>query len=83
MDIGNGDQVYYQQLYKPLLHAIHGSMRFGELGSLDSGYHLLCRHEDRLMWVQVCMCNNFVETSCILRFIKRNSRNIDMLSSIV
>ena len=28
-------------------------MKLGELGSLDSGNFFLCRHEDRIMWIQV------------------------------
>ena len=51
---GCGDQVYYQQLCKPLLHSIHRSMRWGELGSgVDSRNFFLGRHEDRIMWIQV------------------------------
>ena len=53
INVADGDQVYYQQMARPLLHDLHRSMRFGELGSVDSGYFFLCRHEDRIMWIQV------------------------------
>ena len=49
----NEDQVYYQQLALPLLHSFHNTMKIGELGSVECGSFFLCRHEDRIMWIQV------------------------------
>ena len=49
----NEDQVYYQQLALPLLHSFHNTMKIGELGSVECGSYFLCRHEDRIMWIQV------------------------------
>ena len=49
----NEDQVYYQQLTLPLLHSFHNTMKIGELGSVECGSYFLCRHEDRIMWIQV------------------------------
>ena len=34
-------------------------MKLGELGSLDSGNFFLCRHEDRIMWIQVGIVAKF------------------------
>ena len=47
------DQVCYQQLTLPLLHSFHNTMKIGELGSVECGSFFLCRHEDRIMWIQV------------------------------
>ena len=49
----NEDQVYYQQLALPLLHSFHNTMKIGELGCVECGSFFLCRHEDRIMWIQV------------------------------
>ena len=49
----SGDEVYYQQVANPLLHSFNRAMTFGELGSVDTGNFYLCRHEDRMMWIQV------------------------------
>ena len=49
----NEDQVYYQQLALPLLHSFHNTMKIGELGSVECGSFFLCRHEDRIMCIQV------------------------------
>ena len=54
METIEGDKVYYKQLVQPLLENLHRSISFGELGSVDSGNFFLCRHEDRIMWIQVC-----------------------------
>ena len=51
--IMEGDKVYYKQLSQHLLESLHRSITFGELGSVDSGNFFLCRHEDRIMWIQV------------------------------
>ena len=48
-----GDKVYYKQLSRHLLESLHRSITFGELGSVDTGNFFLCRHEDRIMWIQV------------------------------
>ena len=53
METIEGDKVYYKQLVQPLLENLHRSISFGELGSVDSGNFFLCRHEDRIMWIQV------------------------------
>ena len=37
----------------PLLSALHQAMRSGKLGSQHPGNHLLARHEDRTVWIQV------------------------------
>ena len=69
----NADQAYYQQLTRPLLHAFHRSMKLGELGSLDSGNFFLCRHEDRIMWIQVGIVAIF-RTMYHISFLLRNTQ---------
>ena len=63
----NEDQVYYQQLALPLLHSFHNTMKIGELGSVECGSYFLCRHEDRIMWIQVG--ENFIVCSHVIAFI--------------
>ena len=73
METIEGDKVYYKQLVQPLLENLHRSISFGELGSVDSGNFFLCRHEDRIMGIQVQnkyvkQCNsklNFFFITCI------------------
>ena len=48
-----GDAVYYEQMVPPLLTALHKALRAGRLGSLLPGHHLLARHEDRTVWIQI------------------------------
>ena len=55
-----GDKVYYKQLSQHLLESLHRSITFGELGSVDTGNFFLCRHEDRIMWIQV-QKNNMIK----------------------
>ena len=47
------DAVYYQQMIPPLLTALQKALRAGRLGSLLPGQHLLARHEDRTVWIQL------------------------------
>ena len=69
------DSVYYQQLMTSLMTSLQRANRAGRLGILQPGNHLIARHEDRMIWVQILeKGNNYLyfgakgmelqETSC-------------------
>ena len=69
------DSAFYEQMHFGLVSSVHKANRAGRLGTLPVGSHLIARHEDRIVWIQVLeIGNNFVyygvkgmelqETSC-------------------
>ena len=68
METIEGDKVYYKQLVQSLLENLHRSISFGELGSVDSGNFFLCRHEDRIMWIQVLKNIKFKKSEPVILF---------------
>lgn len=49
----SGDAVYYEQMVPVLLESVHKALRAGRLGLQQPGNHLLARHEDRTVWIQI------------------------------
>ena len=69
------DSVYYQQMVSSFMASLQRANRAGRLGILQPGNHMIARHEDRMIWIQVLeKGNNYLylaakgmelqETSC-------------------